>query len=161
MTWSTSALMPLSCPFWQYLCLKDLKPWPWEKKISPTLAYIYSLYWLVFWQTWRFSRPTSHLPLWCLPLSQMSVRKGGRGREGGLEMECWVDWERARNPQPLKLWRGFGGGGGGFNELGPQFMLAVWRQRKSQNCSSLVSMATILGPTQVLVEVFCFSRGSD
>ena len=30
-----------------------------------------------------------------------------------------------------------------------------------QSCSSRVSMATISGPTQVLVEVFCFSRGSD
>lgn len=48
---------------------------------------------------------------------------------------------------------------GGFSKCGPEYVLAIWRNR--QSCSSPVSMATISGPTQVLVEVFCFSRGCD
>lgn len=33
--------------------------------------------------------------------------------------------------------------------------------RERESCSSSVSMATILGPTEALVEVFCSSKGSD
>lgn len=116
--------------------LKDLKPWP--------------LTWNI-----KFDRKT-HDPLRYLPLKFVKDGHRGEGGEEGnrveMEWELWV-----RNPSGFEtvtsgwmrrvLWAGC------------MNMLTIWRSR--QNCLSTVSMATIQGPTGVLVEVFCFSRVRD
>lgn len=48
----------------------------------------------------------------------------------------------------------------GFSEWGPRICVSRLKGNR-QSCSSPVSMATISGPTLVLIEVFCFSGGSD
>lgn len=99
------------------------------------------------WQKTTWFTPVTSL--WRLLKLDAEAERGGSCR-GEVKWEHWV-----RNPLALKLWRGCWRRASG----GPEYLLAVWRNRQSR--SSPVSMATIRGPTQVLVEVFCFSRGSD